>query len=182
MSLLASRIGGCQSFGGFTTCFPSVTNHSNRGQPAETETWSHLKPNETMHTHSQWKQNRLYLWKWQPPLFVLWAGLSDRRQWSVPTWRRSCPTESRSVDFPHPGGAKRVSVTHNDQNRKIQNNFEKGCAEGMWELLMEWKQGNDKKKKKPQSITAASKQQQVSKRSDGQSLLKTLLLCIKARL
>lgn len=68
------------------------------------------------------------------------------------------------------------------KNRKIQNNFEKGCAEGMWELLMEWKQGNDKKKKKPQSITAASKQQQVSKRSDGQSLLKTLLLCIKARL
>lgn len=53
MSLLVSRIGGCQSFGGFTTCFPSVTNHSNRGQPEETEAWSQFKPNAAKQRESE---------------------------------------------------------------------------------------------------------------------------------
>lgn len=53
MSLPASRIEGCQSFGGFTTCFPSVTNHSNLGQPAETVSWNQFKTEETMQTESQ---------------------------------------------------------------------------------------------------------------------------------
>lgn len=44
----------------------------------------------------------VYLWKWLPPQSVLWAGLSDKRQWSAPTWRRSCPAESQSVDSLHP--------------------------------------------------------------------------------
>lgn len=30
-----------------------------------------------------------------------------------------------------------LSKRSTTKNRKIQNNFEKGCAEGMWELLME---------------------------------------------
>lgn len=50
MSLLASLIGGCQSFGGFTTCFPSVTNHSKRGHPAETDASNQLKTSRTAQT------------------------------------------------------------------------------------------------------------------------------------
>lgn len=47
MSLVASLMSGCQSFGGFTTCFPSVTNHSKRGQPAETDGDASSQPVET---------------------------------------------------------------------------------------------------------------------------------------
>lgn len=56
MSLVASLMGGCQSFGGFTTCFPSVTNHSKRGQPAETEALSVSRSRRSKKTKQNKKQ------------------------------------------------------------------------------------------------------------------------------
>lgn len=68
--------------------------------------WSQIN----LYSKSTRKQGKPYLWKLQPLLFVLWAGLSDKHQWSVPTWLHSCPAESQSVDFLHPGGSKKMAM------------------------------------------------------------------------
>lgn len=67
-----------------------------------------LEAKEKLYSQSKCRQNKLYLWKWLPLLSALWAGLSDKHQWSAPTWPRSCPTKSQSVGFLHPGITRRM--------------------------------------------------------------------------